>query len=170
MSTRNPAGNKRPELLDSLRRVGREHSDATVIFHATIARSLGLNTTDEKAMSILERSGPLTAGELANSTGLATASVTELIDRLERKGFVRRARDPNDRRQIIVEPASDRISRIAPLFESTTRSLGKLFGRYTNEELAIILDFFERNAQRLRAETVNLDFDRGRLAQKARRR
>ena len=74
---------KRQELLDALRVVAREHSDATVIFHDTIAQRLGLHGTDEKTMSLLEREGPLSASEIANRTGLAAASVTNLIDRLE---------------------------------------------------------------------------------------
>lgn len=147
---------ERDDLLEALRRVGREHSDATVLFHATVAERLGIHRTDHKAMSLLERAGPLTAGEIAERTGLATPSVTALVDRLEKRGFVRRVRDPRDRRRVIVEPVAEGVARFSPFFESSGRSLAALYAGYTAEELAVILDFLTRSTQRLRDETAKL--------------
>src|SRR5262249_42899789 len=92
----------RQELLQELSQVGREHSDATVLFHATMASLLDLHPTDYKALSMVERLGAMSAGEIAQHSGLAAASVTNLIDRLERKGFVRRGPDPRHRRRVSV--------------------------------------------------------------------
>src|SRR5262245_27400287 len=89
----------RAALLETLARVGRENSDATVIFHTALADRLGLNPTDYKTMSVLERLGPLSAGDISVHTGLTPASVTDLLDRLERKGFIRRIADPSDGRR-----------------------------------------------------------------------
>ena len=63
----------------------RENSDATVLFHSTMANLLGLHPTDYKVLGILQRLGALSAGEIAQQSGLAPASVTNLIDRLENK-------------------------------------------------------------------------------------
>jgi len=150
-------GTGRAKVLELLARVGREHSDATVLFHSTIAGLMGLHPTDYKVLGILERVGPLSAGEIARASGLATASVTDLIDRLEAKGFVRRARDENDRRKVVVEPSADRASAARGLFASTRRSLSRLFDRYTDRELKVIADFLERNAERLRIETEKVE-------------
>ena len=147
---------KRQELLDALRVAGREHSDATVIFHDTIAQRLGLHGTDEKTMSLLERLGPMTAGEIAKRTGLAAASVTNLIDRLEQKGFVRRTRDPNDRRAVIVEATEEGVAQFVPFFAATRSGVARMWTRYDEKELAIILDFLRSNAERLRNETAKL--------------
>ena len=146
----------RAELVERLAQVGRENSDATVFFHSTIAELLDLNPTDEKAMSVLERLGPLSAGEIAQHTGLATASVTSLIDRLERKGFVRRVHDQTDRRRVIVEPTPERVTEARRLFASARQSLARLYEHYSDRELATIADFLSRNAERLRAETQKL--------------
>src|SRR5262249_50700012 len=100
----------RHEILQELSRVGREHSDATVLFHSTMASLLDLHPTDYKALSMVERSGAMSAGEIAQYSGLAAASVTNLIDRLERKGFVRRAPDAPDRRRGMVGPGLGRVS------------------------------------------------------------
>lgn len=102
-SRRARGGSRRAVLLEDLRAAGRRHSDATVIFHGAIAERLGIHSTDEKTMSLLEREGPMLAGAIAEKTGLATASVTALLDRLEARGFIRRTRDPADRRRVIVE-------------------------------------------------------------------
>lgn len=142
----------REEILEGLARAGRENSDATVLFHAAMAKRLDLHPTDYKAMSILERLGALPAGDLARRTGLATASVTELIDRLERKGFVRRTRDASDRRRVLVQPDADRVAAALGLFASTRRSLAQLLTSYSDRELTVIADFLGRNAKRLRAE------------------
>jgi DNA-binding MarR family transcriptional regulator len=151
----------RSHLLQTLARVGREHSDATVLFHAAVAERLGLHPTDEKALSLLQRLGPMSAGDLARQTGLATASVTNLVDRLERKGFVRRVSDPRDRRRIVVEAQPDRVEEAARLFQSTGGSLARLYHRYSVADLAVIADFLARNAARLRAETARLSSETG---------
>ena len=143
----------RADLLLTLARVGREHSDATVFFHAEIARLLELHPTDYKTMGVLERLGPMSAGQIAEHTGLATASVTNLIDRLERKGLVRRVRDATDRRRVMVESAAEWVSGARRMFASTRASLARLFDRYSDRDLAVIADFLARNAERLREET-----------------
>jgi DNA-binding MarR family transcriptional regulator len=142
--------------MDALRVAGRRHSDATVIFHDTIAQRLGLHGTDEKTMSLLERVGPMSASEIAKRTGLAPASVTNLIDRLEQKGLVRRTRDTNDRRTVIVEPTEDGVAKFVPFFAATRSAVARMWARYDEKELAVILDFLERNAERLIQETSKL--------------
>jgi DNA-binding MarR family transcriptional regulator len=150
----------RKEILDELARVGRANSDATVLFHAAIAERLGLHPTDYKTLGILDRLGPLSAGAIALHSGLATASVTNLIDRLEEKGFVRRVADPVDRRRIIVEPIVDRVAGARPLFASTQRSLARMWTGYAKEDLEVVADFLARNAERLRTETKKLEHPR----------
>jgi DNA-binding MarR family transcriptional regulator len=148
---------RRAALLERLAQVGRANSDATVLFHSTVAKSLGLHPSDEKTMSILQRLGAQTAGQIARHTGLATASVTDLLDRLERKGWVRRVADPHDRRRVLVQPVARRVADAARLFVSTSKSVARMYARYSDAELAIIADFLQHNAERLRTETAKLE-------------
>ena len=67
------------------------------------AERIGINVTDLNCLNIVALAGPMTAGELARETGLTTASITGVLDRLEEGGFVRRERDPKDRRRVIVK-------------------------------------------------------------------
>jgi DNA-binding MarR family transcriptional regulator len=149
---------RRADLLERLMMAGRVQSEATVMFHAIVAAKQGLTATEEKALDLLDRSGPLTAGELARRTGLAPASVTGLIDRLERKGFVRRVPNPSDRRSVLVEVETERVfASMAPLFADWVRSLEELFAGYTDEQLETILDFLTEAARRQRQAAIDLN-------------
>ncbi|HEX6869770.1 MAG TPA: MarR family transcriptional regulator, partial [Micromonosporaceae bacterium] len=116
----------------------------------------GMTATEEKALDLLDRYGPLTARELSRRSGLAPASVTGLIDRLERKGYARRVPNPADGRSVLVEPVLDRLSGLAPLFEGLTASWGELCERFTDEQLTTILEFLTESAARQRAATIAL--------------
>ncbi len=125
-----------------------ETTTVTIMFHQAIADRLGMNITDHKCAGILMRSGPISAGDLARRTGLTTGAITGVIDRLERAGFARRARDTSDRRKVMIEPNLKRIERkIIPLFDSMGRSAAQLFECYTADELTLILDFAVRSRQ-----------------------
>jgi DNA-binding MarR family transcriptional regulator len=78
------------------------------------ADRIGINATDLNCLNIVALTGRMTAGELARKTGLSTASITGVLDRLEEGGFVRRVRDPHDRRRVIVELAGRGCARSAP--------------------------------------------------------
>ena len=160
--TRSPTG-RRSELLEQLAMAGRASSVATVMFHTAVAAKQGLSASEEKALDLLERSGPLTAGELARQSGLAPASVTGLINRLEQKGFARRIQNPSDRRSILVEVDVERMyARVAPLFADWVRSLEELYAGYSDEQLEVILHFLTEAARRQQEATARLTGDEDR--------
>jgi len=151
---------RRAELLEELALAGRAMSAATVMFHTTVAARQGLSATEEKALDLLERFGPLTAGELSKRSGLAPASVTGLINRLEGKGFARRIAHPSDRRSILVEVDAERVyAGMAPLFTDWVGSLQELYAGYTDEQLELILHFLTEVARRQREATARLTRD-----------
>ena len=151
-----PGGPRRRQLLEAILFAGRESSAATVMFHTAVAARAGLTATDSKTLDTLIRVGPVTAGELARHTGLATASVTSLIDRLEKKGLVRRARDGSDRRRVMVEPIRERIAEGAAVFGSVRKAYAELLHAYSDSQLETILDFMRRAAERTREMTAEL--------------
>ena len=148
---------RRAELVEQLALAGRASSAATVMFHTAVAARQGLSASEEKALDLLERSGPLTAGELARQSGLAPASVTALINRLEAKGFARRVQNPSDRRSVLVEVDRERVyATVAPLFADWVGSLQELYAGYTDEQLEVILHFLNEAARRQREATARL--------------
>ena len=109
----------RAELIAGLDMAGRIHSSAAVMYHGALAALQDLSATEAKAMDYLDRFGPLTPRELGRHSGLAPASVTGLIDRLERKGFARRLPNPEDGRSRLVELNRERIAPLAHLFDDS---------------------------------------------------
>ena len=146
----------RAELLERLFTAGREISAAAVMFHTALAAHQGLSPTEEKSLDLLDRYGPLTARELSKHSGLAPASVTGLVDRLERKGFVRRVRHPRDGRSVLIETVDTRLADLGPLFADWVRSLHELSAKYSDDQLATIIDFLTEAAERQRAATEKL--------------
>lgn len=141
---------RRDDLLTALGTIGREHSNAEVMFHNTVSERIGISAVEEKTLDLLEREGPLTAGELASRTGLAPASVTGLIDRLVRKGFVRRAAHTEDRRRVNVEIDRARAASLGELFSDIAARFGDLYESYTDDQLELILDFVRKSTAILR--------------------
>jgi len=95
--------NRRLHLLSQIGDVSRLNQGASNLFDERIGEFLGVNGTDGRCLDIIERLGRVSAGQLANHSGLTTGAVTAVIDRLEAAGYVNRARDPLDRRKIWVE-------------------------------------------------------------------
>ena len=144
-------------MVERLNTAGREVSAATIMYHTALADRRGLSATEEKALDILLREGPMTHAELCAATGLARPSVSDLIDRLERKGYASRRPHPQDGRRILVTANAAAIAaQLTPLFESWSRALLELYATYTDAELEVICDFMTRAASRQRDEAARL--------------
>ena len=121
------------------------------------ADRIGINSTDLNCLNILSFSGQMTAGELARATGLTTASITGVIDRLEEAGFVSRERDPHDRRRVVVRLAVDKaIREVAGVFVPMLRDWRDMAARYSDDELRLIVDFYGRVEQVFRKHLIRL--------------
>jgi DNA-binding MarR family transcriptional regulator len=81
-------------------------------------------------------------GRLAELTGLKTGTVTGVLDRLEKAGFVRRDRDPHDRRKVIVTPVAEAVEeRLNPRYAGQGGAVTGVLDRFDDAQLAVILDF-----------------------------
>src|SRR5262245_3482377 len=125
---------KRQELLQALHMGFRQMSAGAVMFHQAIADRLGLHVTDHKCADLMARNGSMTAGALANLTGLTTGAITGVVDRLEGAGLARRVPDPGDRRRVVIEmvPHSKQATALANLFSGIARATGKLLESYSD--------------------------------------
>lgn len=145
-----------PELYESLLEASRLLSTQTVFFHQAAAKYLGLNITDHKCLDIVLGMGRATAGQLAGLTGLTTGAITSVINRLEKAGFVRRAKDPNDLRIVYVEPVPDNLQPLGDIFGPLGEAMSELLSRYSEDELRLILDYTERSIRVLAREAERL--------------
>jgi DNA-binding MarR family transcriptional regulator len=152
------ARSRRSDLIDRIGlRLGRELSTRTILFHQAIADALGVTPTDHKCLGfIAEADHPVTAGELAQLTGLTTGAITGVIDRLEAASLAVRERDPKDRRRVVVRPAPQAMERVTPLFEGIARASTKLVSTYTDHELEIVERYLLDCLEMLDAETTRV--------------
>ena len=121
------------------------------------ADRVGLNATDLNCLNILSFSGEMTAGELAKQTGLSTASITGVADRLEEAGYVRRERDPKDRRRVVIRLVLESALRdVAPVFLPLIQAWQGVVDEYTDDELRLIVDFYGLMEQVIRDHLVRL--------------
>jgi DNA-binding MarR family transcriptional regulator len=144
------------ELYSALQDASRRLSTQTVFFHQAVAKYLGLNITDHKCLDIVMGMGRASAGQLADLTGLTTGAITSVINRLEKAGFVRRAKDPGDRRIVYVEPVAERLQPLADVFTPLAEAMAGLYARYSADELRLILDYLQRSSQVLARQTERL--------------
>jgi DNA-binding MarR family transcriptional regulator len=128
---------------EHFRTVRRDYSDASILMHEAIARRAGLSGTDHKYLGIIVDRGRMSAGELANASGLTTGAVTGLIDRLEREGLVKRELDKQDRRKIHIVPVEANVKkRIHPLFKRLQQKTNALVESFSEKEIAILERYF----------------------------
>jgi DNA-binding MarR family transcriptional regulator len=115
------------------------------------AERIGLNATDLNCLNILSFTGQMTAGELARQTGLTTASITGVADRLEEAGYVHRERDPNDRRRVVIRLVLEKaLKNVAPMFLPMVRDWQEMTTEYSDDELRLIVDFYGKMAEVIR--------------------
>lgn len=135
----------RSAVLDALGWEMRKVSTYSVLFSQAVADCLGINSTDLECRDILNWTGPITAGRLAELSGLTTGAITGVLDRLEKAGYVRRERDPHDKRRVIVQPIEPPYEgAYASPFDALQQAISALYDRYSDAELALILDFTAR--------------------------
>jgi DNA-binding MarR family transcriptional regulator len=132
--------------LQAVRDSGRELSTAMILFHANVAQRVGLGSTEEKVLELVQRHDRASVGELAAHAGMAKNSISDVVDRLEAKGFVERHPHPSDRRKVSVVVTTSGIDAIAEHFEDFMARLEELHEDFTTEQLAAVADYQRRAA------------------------
>ena len=115
-----------------------------VVFNAQVADQLGLGVSDMQFMTYLMQEGPLSPGRLSELSGLKSGSVTGVIDRLERAGYVHRERDESDRRKVRVVLNAERLQSAESPYAGQAANLRRVLEAFSGEELDTIARFLER--------------------------
>jgi DNA-binding MarR family transcriptional regulator len=116
---------------------------AVVLHNQAVAARVGLGASDAQVLSLLTVNGPMTPSQIASLTGLTTGSVTALLDRLERGHYVRRERDTNDRRKILIVPEEEGRQRLAQHYAGYGEHMQRVLSRLTPQELLTIAEFLD---------------------------
>jgi DNA-binding MarR family transcriptional regulator len=115
------------------------------------AEALGVNRTDLRILSILDRRGALAIGALGIAAGLSKPAMTAAIDRLQAAGLARRQASEADRRSATVTLTEKARAAVAEIWGPLGASAPELLSRYTIAELQLLAGFL-RDAQALQTE------------------
>lgn len=119
----------------------------TVLYNDQVANRVGMSASESQSMHLLQLYGPMTPGRLAEVTGLSTGTITGVLDRLERLGFVRRERSTEDRRKVLVTLDEAALAeQMAPYYAEHGANLEAALRRYDRDELLVLVDFVDRLA------------------------
>lgn len=116
-------------------------------FRNAMSEWAGLNATDMECLRLLFQKGVATPTELARHTGLTSGATTAMLDRLEKAGLIERRPNPKDRRGTLIAPEKSSAEKMASWFQSARNAQDKLISSYSEGELEIIADVFERFAK-----------------------
>ncbi len=121
-----------------IRRIGvlvMRFQDAAQQFDDKVGELYDLNAAERHCLSFLVRSGPQTASAIAREIRLTPAAVTALLDRLERRSYVRRNSDPSDRRKVVVSAAEQTAALTAAVYARSAETGERILARYSQAEL-----------------------------------
>jgi DNA-binding MarR family transcriptional regulator len=137
----------------------RELSNQLSLLNHHVGAHLDLKDVDLDCLELINRHGPLSPSALARRAGLHPATMTGILDRLERGGWVARERDRSDRRAVVVQAVRDRNAELFSLYSGMNTSMDQICAAYDDTELELLADFLRRTTNAGRDATDELASD-----------
>lgn len=129
------------------------------LLNLRVGDKLDLRAGDLQCLELIERLGPLSPATLARRTAIHPATLTGIIDRLERGGWVARDRDPADRRSVVVRVVRDRRAEVSRHYAGMQGRLTDICAGLDDEELAAVVGFLRSAVEAGRDATNELAGD-----------
>ena len=149
----------RKRLTSSIKQSLRALSIQLSLLNHQVSERLGLNDVDLDCLDLVSRFGPLSPTALAQRASLHPATMTGILDRLERGGWVVRERDPSDRRSVVVRALRDRNAELMRLYGGMNSSMSDICASYSVADLAVLADFLRRTVEAGQGATDKLASD-----------
>jgi DNA-binding MarR family transcriptional regulator len=146
----------RAALMEELEHAVRRSSAQGVIFGQTVASRVGISSSDLECLDFLNLEGRVTAGRLAEVTGLTTGAITGVVDRLEKAGLVRRERDDHDRRKVFIATVPENVAKVGRFYEHMRRMILKDWETLSDADLRLLLRFMAQGYKTMLAATEEL--------------
>ena len=149
----------RRRLSAAIKEALRELSIQLSLLNHHVGARVELKDVDLDCLDLISRNGPLSPSALARRAGLHPATMTGIIDRLERGGWVARDRGTSDRRAVLIRALRDRNSELLHLYSGMNASVDQICADYSDAELRLLTDFLRRTADAGRTATDELAGD-----------
>ena len=150
------AARRRRRLHAAVRELLRDMRVELSVLNSRVGARLDFRAADLDCLDIISRDGPLSPSALARRSGLHPATVTGVLDRLERDGWTVRERHPTDRRAVVVRAVPDRAAEIYRQYSGMNTAIDKICAGYSEAELDVIADFLRRTTDAGRRATEEL--------------
>jgi DNA-binding MarR family transcriptional regulator len=150
---------RRRRLTTQIKESLRELRGQLALLNHQVGAHLELKDVDLDCLDLISRHGPLSPSALARRAGLHPATMTGILDRLERGGWISRDRDPEDRRAVAVQSLPDRGVELFGLFAGMNGKLDQICAGYSGEQLELLADFLRRATDAGRDATHELAGD-----------
>jgi len=147
---------RRRRLSNRIKDVLRDLSVQLSLLNHQVGSHLDVRDADLECLDLVSRYGPIGPTALARRAGLHPATLTGVLDRLERGGWVIRTPNPTDRRAILVQVIKEKEAEVLLLFSGMNRAMDDVCADYEDAELMMIADFLQRTAKAGRLATDDL--------------
>lgn len=158
MSSVSDRSRSRRRLTTAIKGSLRELSNQLSLLNHQVGAHLELKDVDLDCLELIGRHGPLSPSALARRAGLHPATMTGILDRLQRGGWITRERDPDasDRRGVMVRAVRDRNAEIYGLYSGMNGRMDQIFTGYSDTELELLADFLRRTTDAGQVATSEL--------------
>ena len=149
--------NTNQDLQFKVLMAARDNGIGSMLFRNAMAKKLDLSLTESLCLTLLGINLVSTPSQISKYTGLTTGATTTMLDRLEKKGFILRKSNPNDRRGVIIE-INEEYSKIAfPMVSGVQKAHKSLIDSYSDEELEVVVDFLTKFTKNMTENTKKIE-------------
>lgn len=149
-------GRRHRRLTTAVKESLRDLRVQLALLNHRVSARVDLKDVDLDCLDLIGRDGPLSPSAIAQRTGLHPATMTGILDRLERAGWVVRERDQADRRAVLVRSLRERNAELLRQYAGMNSLMDDICAGYDEAELELIAGFLRRTADAGRDATDEL--------------